>query len=107
MLTIETEHKSAGQFAWYAQRDARMRSVVNSSLFNDNQKLKAERVKLGLEMTVFAEQIHIEYRKKFISVKVHKPRHIDKKTLAKFESDWTNEGYTKVLTSQGFTIRVV
>lgn len=102
----ETEHKSAGQWAWFAERDARMRSVINSSLFSDAQKIKAERVKLALEMCVFAEKIYIEYRKKFISVKVNKPRHTDKKTLKLLENDWDKEGYTKVLTSQGFTYRL-
>ena len=106
MIVEETKHKSAGNYAWFAERDARLRSAVNSTNYTDAQKIKAERMKLALEMCVFAENIYIEYRKKFISVKVNKPAHTDKKTLNLLEGDWTKEGYTKVLTSQGFTYRL-
>lgn len=108
MKELETEHKSAGKYSWFAERDARLRSVVNSSRFSDIQKLKAERVKLALEMCVFAKQVYIEYRQKFISVKVHKPGHIDRKTLDLFENDWKNDGILgeKVNTKQGVTYRL-
>lgn len=106
MQQVETEHKSAGQWAWFAQRDARMRSAVNSTLYSDKLKLRAERVKLALGLCVRAESIFIEYRKKFISVKVHKPNYVNKKELALFENDWTKEEIAKVVTSQGFTYRI-
>jgi len=106
MIEQETKHKSAGNYAWFAERDARLRSAVNSTNYTDAQKIKAERVKLALELCVFAKNIYVEYRKKFISVKVHNPAHIDKKTLALLEGDWTSEGHTKVFTSQGFTYRL-
>ena len=106
MFEKETEHKSAGKFAWFAERDARLRSAVNSSLFSDAQKLRAERVKLGLEMVYNADKIYVEFRKKFISVKVNKPKVRDRKLLDLLEKDYKQEGYTKVVTSQGFTYRV-
>ena len=106
MFEKETEHKSAGQWAWFAERDARLRSAVNSSLFSDAQKLRAERVKLGLEMVYNADKIYVEFRKKFISVKVNKPKVRDRKMLDLLEKDYKQEGYTKVVTSQGFTYRV-
>ena len=106
MLQVETEHKSAGQWAWFAQRDARMRSAVNSTLYTDKQKVRAERVKLALNTFVRADGIFIEYRKKFISVKVHKPKYVNKKELSVFEQDWDSEGIVKVVTSQGFTYRL-
>lgn len=106
MQQLETEHKSAGQWAWFAQRDARIRSAVNSTLYTDKKKVRAERIKLALELCVRAEDIFIEYRKKFISVKVHKPNYVGKKDLALLENDWTSEGIVKVVTKQGFTYRV-
>ena len=102
----ETKYKSAGKWAWFAERDARMRSAVNSSLFSDSQKLRAERVKLALELVYNSDFIKIEFRKKFISVKVQKPRVKDRKTLDLLEQDYKHEGYTKVLTAQGFTYRI-
>ena len=106
MITKETEHKSAGNFAWFAERDARMQSAVNSSLFSDSQKIRAERVRLGLEMVYSAEKIYIEFRKKFISIKVNKPNVRDRKGLALLETSYKDEGFEKCKTSQGITYRI-
>jgi hypothetical protein len=107
MRETEKEYKSAGQWAWFAERDARMRSAVNSTTFSDAQKLKAERVKLALELVYSAEKVFIEYRKKFISVKVHKAQVRDRKGLAMLEMCYANEGLEKVKTAQGITYRII
>lgn len=107
MFEKETEHKSAGKFAWFAERDARMRSVVNSSLFSDSQKIKAERVKLALELVYNADKFYIEFRKKFISIKVNKPIVKDKKGLQLLDMCYKNEGLEKCITSQGVTYRII
>lgn len=106
MQYLETEHKAAGQYAWFAQRDARMRSAVNSSRYTEKQKIRAERMKMVLGLCLKAEDIYIEYRKKFISVKVNKPRLINRTELTLIEGDWAKENIVKVMTSQGFTYRL-
>ena len=107
MKELEQDYKPAGQWAWFAERDARMRSAVNSTTFSDAQKLKAERVKLALEMVYSAEKVFIEYRKKFISVKVHKAQVRDRKGLVLLETCYQNEGLEKVKTAQGVTYRIL
>ncbi len=106
MITIETEHKSAGNFAWFAARDASMKSAVNASLHTDSQKLKAERVKLALELVYSCEEVTITNCKKWIRVKVHKAIVKDRKNLRLLESDWTAQGFTKVFTNQGVIYHV-
>ena len=106
MFVTETEHKSAGNYAWIAARDARMRSVVNSSLFSDTQKIKAERAKLALELCYYSKAIHIEYRKKFISVKVDGAQVRDRKGLALLEQCYQTDGYEKCITNPGITYRI-
>ncbi len=106
MNESEKDYKPAGQWAWFAERDARMRSVVNSTTFSDAQKLKAERVKLALELVYSAEKVYIEFRKKFISVKVQKATVRDRKGLLLLEMCYENEGLEKVKTSQGITYRI-
>jgi hypothetical protein len=106
MIEKETEHKSAGNYAWFAERDARLRSAVNSSLYSDIQKIRAERVKLGLELVYSADKVYIEFRKKFISVKVNKPSVRDRKGLALLEMCYKNEGLEKCKTAQGITYRI-
>jgi hypothetical protein len=107
MIINETEHKSAGRFAFFAARDASLKSAVNASRFSASQKLRAERMKLGLEMVYAAEQVSITNCKKWIRVKVHKATIKDRKHLALLESDWALEGITKVYTDQGVIYHVV
>lgn len=106
MNESEKDYKPAGKWAWFAERDARMRSAVNSTTFSDAQKLKAERVKLALELVYSAEKVFIEYRKKFISVKVNKAVVRDRKGLVLLEMCYQNEGLEKIKTSQGVTYRI-
>ena len=106
MQEKETEHQSAGNYAWYAARDARMKSAVNSSHFTLSQKVKAERVKLALEMVYSCKEVSITFCKKWIRVKVHNGFVKDKKNLLLLENDWTTEGITKVFTEQGIIYHV-
>ena len=107
MIERDTEHKSAGKFAFFAARDASLKSAVNASRFSDSQKLRAERMKLGLELVYSAEQVSITNCKKWIRVKVHKATIKDHKHLRLLESDWALEGITKVYTDQGVIYHVV
>ena len=106
MIERDTEHKSAGKFAFFAARDASLKSAVNASRFSYSQKLRAERMKLGLELVYHAEQVSITNCKKWIRVKVHKATIKDRKHLALLESDWALEGITKVYTDQGVIYHV-
>jgi hypothetical protein len=92
MTLIETENKSAGQYAWFAAKDAAFKSAVNSSRFANTVKLKAERVKLVLEMLYYSKEISITYNKNSVRVKVHFGRPRDKKLIAEWEEIWSQEG---------------
>jgi hypothetical protein len=107
MIERETEHKSAGKFAFFAARDASLKSAVNASRFSDSQKIRAERMKLALEMVYAAEEVSITNCKKWIRVKVHKALIRDRKNLRLLEQDWANEGTTKVHTDQGVIYHVI
>ena len=106
METKELEYKTAGQFAWFAARDARMRSFANASLYTEAEKNRAERMRMGLTLVYSAKEFHIEYRKKFISLKIDKPVVRDRKTLALLESDYNLLGVVKRVTNQGITYRI-
>ena len=106
MQEKELDRKAAGKFAWFAAKDARQRSLSNSSFYTDAQKATAERVKFGLEFCYAAKAIHIEYRKKFISVKIDNAQVKDRKILAILETDYAKLGYEKCKTAQGVTYRI-
>lgn len=106
MNETETKHISASQYAFFAARDAAMKSAVNASLFTDAQKLKAERVKLALELVYSCESVSITNCKTWIRVKVHKAVVRDRKNLRLLESDWEAIGIQKCSTAQGIIYRV-
>ena len=53
MFETETQHKAAGNYAWFAAKDARQRSLANASHFTDVQKAKADRIKFALELVYY------------------------------------------------------
>ena len=106
MQETETNHINAGKFAWFAAREARMNSAINASRFSDFQKLKAERVKLALELVYSADEVSITNCKKWIRVKVHNGTIRDRKNLRMLEQDWTSDGITKCFTGQGIIYHV-
>ena len=106
MNATELDSKAA-PFAWVAARDAAMKSYAASTLYTDIQKVRAERMKLGLEMVYSARSAFITYRKKFVTIKLDQARVRDRKTLGLMEQDYTAQGdITKVVTTQGITYRI-
>jgi hypothetical protein len=106
MNATELDTKAA-PFAWIAARDAAMKSYAASTLYTDAQKVRAERMKMGLEMVYSARSAFITYRKKFVTIKLDQARVSDRKTLALLEQDYTAQGdVTKVITDQGITYRI-
>ena len=106
MNATELDTKAA-PFAWVAARDAAMKSYAASTLYTEAQKVRAERMKLGLEMVYSARSAFITYRKKFVTLKLDQARVRDRKTLALLEQDYTAQGdVTKVVTDQGITYRI-
>lgn len=106
MNATELDTKAA-PFAWIAARDAAMKSYAASTLYTEAQKVRAERMKLGLEMVYAARSAYITYRKKFVTIKLDQARVRDRRTLALLEQDYTAQGdITKVVTDQGITYRI-
>ena len=101
MKANEIDSKDSGKYAFYAARDARMRNIVNASRFTDALKLRAERMKLALEMVYAAKAVHVNFRKTKIAVKVDAGTVRDRKNLALLEQDWEKQGVTKTLSAQG------
>jgi hypothetical protein len=107
MQVRDLDNNSAGQYAWAAAQNARMTSVVNSSHFNDAQKLLAERMKLALEMVYSSRAVHLNYRKKQITLKVDQPTVRDRKMLKVLEADWTGLGVIKRVSAQGINYAII
>lgn len=105
MKAARSIDREEAPFAWVAARDARMRSIANASLFTDAQKLKAERIKLALELVYSGTVYTPTNRKKYISIKIEDAKVIDKKGLKFLEDGW-DSSVEKVVTPQGIIYRV-
>ena len=91
---------------FWAARDARMKAFAGWSHYTDKQRIRAERMALGLEMVYWSTGIHINPRNKFITIKVDKAQVKDNKTLSLLEKDYEAEGITKVVSAQGIIYRI-
>jgi hypothetical protein len=103
---IELNSQSAGRYAFFAARDAAFKSAVNASRFSNQLKLKAERMKLVLEMIYAGDGVSITYCKKWARVKVHNARPRDRKLIKEWEDNWAQDSIVKAVTDQGIIYRV-
>jgi hypothetical protein len=105
MLEKELDTQASGN-KWWSKKDARMKSYAYSTTYSEQQKIAAERVKLGLELCYANKDIHINFRKKFITIKVEKPLVRDRKNLKLLEAEYEDRGYKKCVSAQGIIYRI-
>lgn len=89
-----------------AYLDARMRNLAGKSHYSYKDQTRAERMKLVLELVYCAKHIYINYRAKFIAVKVDGACVADKTSLSELEAEWAEEGITKAVSAQGVVYRI-
>ncbi len=90
---------------WSAAADANMRNLANKSCYDNSQQILAERTKLGLEM-VYSGKVFLNYRKKFITLKIADPVVKDSKNLRLLEKQYESDGIVKVVSAQGILYRI-
>lgn len=90
---------------WWAARDARIRNYVNSTLYTEQQRIAAERMKMALELVYHAKGVYIAYGKTGISLKVDGARVRDFKELSLMEAGWSIVGFVKRVSPQGVIYR--
>jgi hypothetical protein len=100
---LKTEESSNKRGAYL---DARMRNLAGKSHYSYAQQTRAERMRLVLEIVYTAKDIYINYRQRFIAVKVDGARVADKSSLSELEAEWALEGITKAVTAQGVVYRI-
>jgi hypothetical protein len=93
--------QNAGFYAWAASRDAAIKSYAASTGYTDAQKLRAERVKLGLELVYHNRAVRVNYRAKWVTVKVEGATVRDHRSLALLEADYVAQGITKRVNLEG------
>ena len=106
MQERELDTPSAGFYAYAAARDAAQRSYAASTHYTEQQKVRAERMKLAIELMYSARSVHLNYRDRFIAIKLDRPTVRDRRNLAVIEADWAATGVVKRTTAQGIIYRI-
>jgi hypothetical protein len=106
MQERELDTPSAGFYAYAAARDAAQRSYAASTHYTEQQKIRAERMRLVLEMMYSARAFHVNYRDRFVAIKLDRPTVRDRKNLAQIETEWAAAGVVKRTTAQGIIYRI-
>ena len=104
MRTLALDTKEAPN-KWWAARDARMRNYANSTLYDSATRIRAERMKLVLEMLYAARAVYIAYGRRGVSLKVDRASVRDRRELAAMEADWAVQGVVKKVSDQGVIYR--
>jgi hypothetical protein len=106
MQARELDTPNAGFYAYAAARDARMRNYAIGSTYTAAERLRAEQVKLGLECVYRVTKVHINYRAKFIAVKLSNAIVRDRASVADLETFYAAQGIEKRITAQGTIYRI-
>jgi hypothetical protein len=106
MQTHTSETKDAGFYKFAAMRDARMRNEAMKSTYTDKERVRAERMRMGLECVYRSKEVHINYRKKFIAIKLSNAIMLNRASVADLERDYALEGISKEITPQAIIYRI-
>jgi len=91
---------------WWARQDANRLNLKWEPTYAESQKLKASRVRGCLDLVYGSKGVHINFREKWIAIKVDRPVIRDRRNLQLLESDWEREGIIRRTTAQGVIYRI-
>lgn len=102
-------NRSAGGYARAAAIDASMRNLKNKSQWPNSYITAAEGIKWALDSIYRHGGMYINYRKKFISVKLEDPivDNNQRRAAAEFKQDLLDRGAEIVHTEQGLVVRIL
>jgi hypothetical protein len=103
-LTLDT--KAAGQYARGAAINAEMRNREMRSTWTSEKRSAAQTVLDLLDMA-YKGNFYINYRKKFIAVKVDAPIVRDRLTVKAVKAVFKDNAYDVVNTPQGLVVRIM
>jgi hypothetical protein len=108
MLTVDTEFKPAGQFARGAAINAMYRDRENRMTYTPREQARAETARDLVGIAFPDSECFINYRKKFIAVKISKPSRarMADRLAQMFEDAMEDFKATKVITDTSIVYRI-
>lgn len=106
MLATELERKAAS-CPWFARRDADRTNRERAATYSWQERSEAQKAVDLLDMVYGYRNIFTNYRQKFISIKIEDPVIKNKNLRHEVEEILQEKGFTKVITPQGVTYRIL
>lgn len=92
--------------AYASAIDAQRRNLENIDLYTDEQVEHAIAVLDLVRSTFIRSKCYINYREKFIAIKVNKPTMADRLNAGPLDDDLAAQDIHKVITAQGYVYRL-
>jgi len=91
---------------WWAAKDANRLNLRWEPTYSEQQKIKASRMRGCLDLVYGNRGVHVNFREKWIAVKVDRAIVRDRVNLRLLETDWAQEGIERRDTAQGVIYRI-
>jgi hypothetical protein len=104
--TKELDTRSAGQYAWYAARDAQRYSDECRMLYTPRQRSQVETFLSIVQMAYTRVRAEPTYRKSFAVIKIENGSVRDRRLAREIDDLCQERGYEKVTTPQGSNFRI-
>lgn len=105
MKAVRSIDRKTAPYPWAAAINARMRNIANETHYTHAQRTQCIRMYDALEGVYSCKGIHLNYRKRFVAIKVDGVYTFDRKALRLLEASWGND-VEKIVTAQGFIYRI-
>jgi hypothetical protein len=104
MKAQRTIDRDKAPIPFAAVLNARMLNIENESLYTQQQRTKVIAMMHALELVYKAAAFHINYRKRFIAIKIDDAQIWKRKDLRALEATWGDD-VVKIFTKQGIIYR--
>lgn len=104
--TLDTQEAQTRMEKYRAVMDAKRRNSEMSHTFSAAQKNRAQVLINSVREAYSHKGVYINYREKFIAVKLNGARVKNRALVNELESKWSREGITKAVSMQGVIYRI-
>ena len=105
-MNVREQDNKPAFVPFIAAMDAQYRNQQNVGYWTSQQISTAEKFKLFLESVYTCNDVYINYRKKFIAIKVDNPVSQSEFRELLLNDIIEEKGFSKIVTTQGFILRL-
>ena len=106
MIKTVRLNSATADLPWQAIKDCERRNRANKKLYTKAQQQLAETTVSMVGIAYHYDNLYVNFRKKFISVKVSGARIRNRADSKLLDNVFGDQGYTKAITPQGVIFRI-